>query len=191
MLEINPSDPKLIQGTPEWLALRKNKITGTDAAIIMGSNPWKSKKQLYHEKISLDHQSISNERMQRGVDLEPIARDLFSLEMGIVFYPYVGVHDWAMASLDGINELGTMAVEIKCPGAKTHQLALNGLVPDYYYPQLQHQMWVCDLHYIYYYSFDGRNGVKIRVERDEFYIQEMIAEEYKFYLCLLNKTEPE
>ena len=40
------------QGTPEWLALRKTKITATDACVIMGSSRWKTKTQLYREKLS-------------------------------------------------------------------------------------------------------------------------------------------
>lgn len=34
-----------------WLALRKRYITGTDAGIIMGVNPWKTPLMLYHEKL--------------------------------------------------------------------------------------------------------------------------------------------
>lgn len=179
------------QGTPEWHALRKTKITATDASVIMGASHWKTKIQLYHEKLSDAPPTPPNERMQRGIDLEPVARDLFSLQHGIMVEPRVVIKDWAMASLDGIDYLGHHIVEIKCPGEKDHAVALSGKVPEHYYPQLQHQMYVCDVEEMYYFSFDGIDGVTVKVKRDDEFIAKMVEEEKKFYECLINKTPPE
>lgn len=179
------------QGSEEWLQLRKSKITATDAPVIMGASHWKTKTQLYNEKMDPYHQTPINDRMQRGLDLEPVARSLFEMKMGCTVYPTIVVEDWAMASLDGLSDLGTIAVEIKCPGPKDHDIALQGKVPDHYYPQLQHQMYVCDLQKMYYFSFDGFDGVTIQVVRDEEYVQKMVVEEKKFYDCLVNQTPPE
>lgn len=180
------------QGTPEWLALRKTKITATDAPVIMGVNPWKNKQDLYNEKISDDVKPLYiNERMQRGIDLEPIARDLFNLENDYDMKPCVAVKDWMMASLDGRDEVSGCILEIKCPGEKDHAIAVSGRVPDHYYPQLQHQMYVCNTQTCYYFSFDGAEGVTVEVKRDDTYIEKMIEEEWKFYDCLINKTPPE
>lgn len=181
----------LEQGSEAWLNLRKTKITATDASVIMGINPWKTPLQLYNEKLSTEHKNIANARMQRGTDLEPIGRSLFILQTGIEVEPKVVVSAWAMASLDGLSKCGKYAVEIKCPAEKDHALALAGKVPPYYYPQLQHQMWVCCLSFIYYFSFDGIDGVYVKVHRDEAFIEKMISQEYVFYLCLQNKTPPE
>ena len=188
-LEMNP---KYMQGTPEWLALRKTKITATDAAVILGANPWKTRMELYLEKISKDVKPLYiNEAMQRGIDLEPIARELFNLKTGWNMQPEVMLNDWAMASLDGRDaDIGAI-VEIKCPSNKDHTLALNGCIPDHYYPQLQHQMWIAGTSFAYYFSFDGADGVIVKVKRDEDFIQKMIEEEYRFYLCIQNKTPPE
>ncbi len=179
------------QGTPEWHALRKTKITATDASIIMGASHWKTRIQLYHEKLSDAPATPPNERMQRGLDLEPIARDLFILNHGFICKPQVVVKDWAMASLDGIDDTGQIVVEIKCPGEKDHDIAFSGKVPDHYYPQLQHQMYVCDVQEMYYFSFDGIDGITVKVKRDDKYIAKMIEEERKFYECLINKIPPE
>jgi len=180
----------MIQGSQEWLNLRKTKITATDAATILGANPWKTKLQLFHEKLSDDPPMIANERMQRGSDLEPIARDLFIIQSGIHFQPEVIIKEWAMASLDGISPCGKYILEIKCPGAKHHATAVNGKIPNHYYPQLQHQMYVCDVDLVYYFSFDGFDGVKVEVRRDDNYIQYMIEEEKKFYDCMITNTLP-
>lgn len=178
------------QGTSEWLSLRKTKITATDACIIMGASHWKTRIQLYHEKLSNDPPTPSNERMRRGVELEPIARDLFCSLTGHKMVPKVVVKGWAMASLDGINNWNEV-LEIKCPGEKDHSIALCGKVPDHYYPQLQHQMYVCNSEKAFYFSFDGFDGVTVQVKRDDEYIEKMIEEEKKFYHCLITKTPPE
>jgi putative phage-type endonuclease len=182
---------ELIQGTPEWLALRKKKITATDSSIIMGVSHWKTKVQLYHEKLSNEPPMAANERMQRGIDLEPIARNLYSLQHGIEIEPKVIIKDWAMASLDGIDYSCKHIVEIKCPGEKDHAISASGKVPEHYYPQLQHQMYVCDVQQMHYFSFDGIDGITITVKRDEEYISKMIEEEKKFYQCIINEIPPE
>src|SRR5208337_1949303 len=130
------------QGSQEWLDLRKTKITATDAPAIMGVSPWKTKIKCYKEKIGEIENVVKSERMQRGLDLEPIARELFTIRTGIEMFPRVVVRDWAMASLDGLSIMGHKILEIKCPGPKDHELALCGKIPEYYFPQLQHQMMV-------------------------------------------------
>jgi len=177
------------QGSPEWHALRKTKITATDAAIIMGASPWKTRAELYAEKKSNEAPKAPTERMQRGIDLEPIARDLFCKTTRHRMIPKVVIKEWAMASLDGINAWNEV-LEVKCPGEKDHSIARSGKVPDHYYPQLQHQMYVCDSEKAFYYSFDGSDGVIVEVERDDKYIEKMLTEEKKFYDCLLNDTPP-
>ena len=179
-------EPCFVQGTPEWLDLRRSKVTATDASIIMGANPWKTKAQLYKEKTTAVVPLKPNERMQRGIDLEPIARELFTLKTGIEIEPKVIIKDWQMASLDGYHEVGKCVVEIKCPGPKDHAKALEGKVPDHYYPQLQHQMHVCDVDEMIYFSFDGHDGVIVEVNRDQKYIDKMIVEERSFYDAMIS-----
>jgi len=182
----------LEQGSQEWLAFRQDKITATDAVVIMGDSKWKTPYQLYIEKTSQVEEKTRNEAMQRGLDLEPIARELFELKMNVEVFPQVVVKDdWAMASLDGLSPLGNLAVEIKCPGPKDHEIALSGKVPSHYYPQLQHQLYVTDLPKMYYFSFDGDDGVVVTVDRDQKYIDKMVAAEKQFLCCLRDKVPPD
>jgi putative phage-type endonuclease len=195
--EVQENSPKLEildmeQGSPEWHALRKTKITATDASVIMRASHWKTRIQLYHEKLSNDPPFPPNERMQRGIDLEPIARELFNLKTTWYMEPTVLVKDWMMASLDGRDALSGAILEIKCPAEKDHVIALyDNKVPDHYYPQLQHQIYVSGVMMAYYFSFDGMDGVIVEVKRDNDYIEKMLIEEKKFYECLINKTPPE
>ncbi len=180
-----------IQGTQAWLDLRKTKITATDACIIMNESKWKTRIQLYKEKISNVHNNFCTPAMQRGIDLEPLARELYSLKTGIFVEPKVIVKDWAMASLDGISECGNYLIEIKCPGQKDHEIALSGKIPSHYFPQLQHQMWVCDVEKMHYFSFDGTDGVIVEILKDPIYLERLISEELKFFEYITNKNFPE
>lgn len=189
--DCNEMNPEYIQGTQEWLKLRKTKVTATDASIIMGVSPWKTRWQLYQEKISTTQPRPATPSMQRGIDLEPKAREAFILTTGIYVSPKVIVKDWQMASVDGISDDGKYLVEIKCPGQVDHSMAVAGKVPAHYYPQLQHQMHVCDVDRMFYFSFDGVDGALVEIIKDNNYIEKMLEEEWKFYQCLINKMPPE
>jgi hypothetical protein len=52
-------------------------------------------------------------------------------------------------------------------------------------------MYVTGLQEIYYYSFDGKEGVYFKVKRDDEYIARMIVEEKKFYENLMLGMPPE
>lgn len=173
------------QGSQDWLELRKTKITATDAAVILGENPWKTAETLFLEKTGQLECVKKSKAMQRGLDLEPIARKLFKVQTRLEMHPQVIVKGFLMASLDGMTEDKKTAVEIKCPGPKDHFFAEDKTVPPYYFAQLQHQMFVADLPKIYYYSFDGLDGIYFEVPRDDAYIENMLEKERAFYEKML------
>lgn len=184
---------KLNQGSPEWLKWRRNKITASDAPIIMGQSPWKSVVQLYEDKI-LGQEDQVNVYMQRGKDLEPIALEAFEKETGIIMFPMVFEHDernWMGVSYDGVT-LGRDAIlEIKCPGKKDHHyVEVNKMVPVKYRAQIQHQIYISGLDFSFYYSFDGEKGIILEVKRDQEFIEKMIEKETEFWNCLKTFKPP-
>lgn len=183
------------QGSEKWLKWRRTKITGTDASCIMGLNPWETAIQRWEKKLGFTPESEVTPAMQRGMDLEPIAREYFNEKRGITFSPCIVEHEsinWMAASLDGYHNGPIKSVlEIKCPGQADHQSALIGVVPKKYYPQLQHQLAVTGCDVLYYFSFDGKNGVTIEVPRYDEYIDKLIEAEKAFYKCLVTCTPPE
>jgi len=183
-------EPCLMQGSKEWLKLRKSRITATDAAICMGLNPWKDTLQLYNEKLDIIPQEDCNAAMQRGIDMEPIAREAFEKETGYLVFPQVIVQDWQMASLDGMDLHGFVQVEIKCGGKKLHDMAKKKVIPAYYRCQIQHQMLMTGLEYSYYYSFNGNEGIVLVIERNDDFIEEMVVAEKQFYECLISRIPP-
>lgn len=182
----------LEQGSDEWLFKRKGSITGTDASIIMGVNPYKNRKQLLKEKLGLVEDAPPNEAMLKGMRLEPKAREIYMLKENTIVYPAVVVHDdyfWAMASLDGLSHNSDFFVEIKC-GESAFNKALKGEIPAYYYAQMQHCMWVTGVKFCHYFCYwEGKGNIKT-VERDEAYIEKLVEEEIKFYDEMLN-TNPQ
>ncbi len=184
----------LIQGSEEWLQLRKSKIGASDAPVIMNASPWKTPYQLWLEKVSIGMCQKKTQAMQRGLDLEDKARQRFEEMTGVFMLPQVVFHpqfEWMIASLDGMDIDQKHIVEIKCPNKTDHETALSGKIPDKYYPQLQHQLEVCALDMAYYFSFDGENGKIIEVHRNEKYITALVEKEREFFECMQNFIAPE
>lgn len=181
------------QQTPEWHEMRKNHLGASDAPVVMEVSPWKTPFQLWEEKIGLSKDEQRRAAMQRGLDLEPKAREKFESMTGLLISPAVKKHpsiDFMMASFDGIDLSGDYAVEIKCPGKEDHEMAKSGEVPEKYIPQLQHQLEVCQLGMLYYFSFDGEEGVILEVQRDDGYIHKMIRKEKEFWDCVQELIAP-
>lgn len=184
-----------VQGSPEWLEHRRRHIGASDAPIIMGDSPWMTPYELWLDKMGLSEPRAMTAAMQRGVDLEPHARAVFEGLMGKSVFPQVVYHKHhtgLMASLDGLSLDGEIAVEIKCPGDKTHAVALNGEIPSHYYAQLQHQLACTGLVKMYYCSYSGDEKTAIvEVLRDDEYIDDMIDKEMAFYECVRTGVPPE
>lgn len=173
------------QGTEEWIEYRRSKIGASDAPIIMGLSPYKTRFQLWMEKVH-DVKQGTNHAMWYGRDNEEKARKLFEEMTNLVVFgnlaPLVNKNlDWQIASLDGITPEGDLTVEIKCANAKDHAIAKEGKVPEKYIPQVQHQLCVTGHEWMYYFSFHKGEGIIVVVKRDEPYIEEIIRVESSFY----------
>ncbi len=182
-----PTKVELTQGTPEWLNWRRDYIGGSEASVIMGVNRYTNVIELFQRKLGLIPEVQMNDAMARGHLLEPEARVLFALETGVSVQPACynsPDYPFAAASMDGINIDGSFAVEIKCPGLRTHTEALsNNKVPLLYYPQLQHQMAVTGAEVNYYWSYVPLPHIKnvlIEQRPDPAYIERLMKREEIF-----------
>lgn len=172
------------QGSPEWLALRRKHVCASDAFEVMGLSPCTSRQEALERKQGIRPEKEKNYLMERGTKLEPIARRVAEEMFVNLFIPgvYQSIeHPFMLASLDGVCIDNKIILEVKCTNKKNHELAKNGKIPDYYYPQVQHQISVCDVDQCHYFSFDGSSGVVVIVERDDNFIERMIAMEWEFY----------
>jgi len=89
---------------------------------------------------------------------------------------------WQAASLDGLSADGAHVVEIKCGKRAYETTAKTGTVPKYYFGQLQHILAITELEQIYYCCYWPRlRPVILRIDRDDEYIEKLIAAEYAFW----------
>lgn len=178
----------------QWHEWRSQGIGSSDAAVIMnGKHFGKDLSQLWEEKVLGVPSTKDNPSMQRGRELEEVARLRFEEALNVAVFPRNVEHpekSWMRASLDGICLDDSVMVEIKCPGKEDHLVAVNKKVPEKYIAQCQHQLAVTGLDKMYYYSFDGSKGVIVEVPRDQKYIDEMIAKEKEFWDLVVSKTPP-
>jgi putative phage-type endonuclease len=182
----------LIQGSQEWKALRQTKVGASDASAILGLSKWATPFQLWEQKLGLKEVEMTS-AMYRGHELEEEARREFEHLHGVTVFPDVVFHpeyEWMMASLDGIDIEKKTLVEIKCINRNDHQTALDGKVPDHYFPQCQHQLAVTGLPFMYYFSYDPLNPATVIVPRDDVYIADMIDREKEFYRCMTEFDPP-
>lgn len=180
------------QGSQEWLDWRKTVITSTDAAAIMLTSPWKTPYKCWLLKLSMIEDDKPNEAMLRGKWLEPIAREHFNNRFNRCMQPAVvesDEYEFLGASLDGIE--GEEILEIKCGGEKLHNMAMNGIIPDYYMDQVQHQLLVTQAKKCYYYSFDGNDGICIEVLPDRSFKERFINKALEFWHCVAYLKPPE
>jgi putative phage-type endonuclease len=178
----------LKQGTQKWLNWRHSGIGASDASTIMNENRFKSPDELLHEKKNkIDIEE--NEKMQKGKDLEPIARTVYQKNTKIMVQPICIqsiLYPWLIASLDGISSDYKKLVEIKC-GESAYNQAAKNIIPNYYFGQLQHQLMVTGLNSLDYWCYwPGEMGILIRVNRDNSYIKKLFKQEEKFYQSMKN-----
>jgi putative phage-type endonuclease len=189
------------QRSPEWFHARKGKVTASKIADVMakGRNGAESLTrakyidQLVTERLTKDIQEgYTNDAIQRGVDMEPIARSAYEFatgnqvtEMTFVHHHVIGMSG---ASPDGaVQEDGL--IEIKCPNTNTHiEYILAGKPPAKYVPQMAWQLACTGREWVDFVSYDDRLEDEskhlfiVRYQRDDEYIAE-IEEQVKLFLA--------
>jgi len=153
----------------EWLEWRMTGIGGSDAPAVMNACKFQTKKELWARKLELMLPPKVSFRMKRGKRMEDQAREEYEHMTGIKMPKALVQHDkydFLIASVDGMNVEVGGALEIKCPGAEDHALALKGEIPKHYMWQLVHILMVTGLPWIDYFSFDGTSGTIVTFKRD-------------------------
>lgn len=158
------------QRSAEWFDARLGKVTGSKAGAVWNKTAkglrtadWKKyQDQLLAESLTAlpnDDVFVSYE-MQRGIDLEPVARRAAAKLLGVAIREtgFLVSHTLrAGSSLDGDIEDFKAIVEIKCPRTTTHlQYIEEKGLPDTYMGQLLHNLYISKAEEIFFVSFDDR-----------------------------------
>ena len=189
-----PLRKELQQGTTAWLAWRRGGIGASDAPTIMGVSPWMDLETLWLDKTGRRRGGFSNHAMRRGQRLEPEARALYIRATRVRVEPAClehGAHRWMRGSLDGINADGSVVLEVKCPGAADHGVAVRGGIPGKYVPQLQHLLAVSGARVCHYWSYRDGEGTLVEVAPDAGYIRRLVARERDFWQHVLDDRRPQ
>lgn len=153
----------VIQGSNEWLTLRLGKITGTRLKDVYKSDNMKLLDLLIAEIVSQEiEETYTNKTMQRGKDLEPIARELYckvkDIEIEEIGFCLSDEHDFLAISPDGYTKDRKGGIEIKCPNTSTHvQYIRQNKIPSEHESQVLCNFLVNEkLEWMDFISFDPR-----------------------------------
>ena len=188
----------IVQGSPEWQSLRVGKIGGSRIADLLTEGRGgaeslirrKYKNELIRERLTgRKLETYKTPAMQRGIDLEPMARawyevknNVFVDQVAIVLHPTI---EGGQCSPDGLVDATNSLIEIKVPNPENHldNILTNGKQLEQYYDQVMWQLACvpgsngnekreyCDL-----VSFDPEmpdhlQGFVKRIYRDDEYIK--------------------
>lgn len=198
----------------EWLKHR-TKIGGSDAAAILGKNPYKTNVELWKDKaFHLMSEDISDKPyVKYGIEAEKYLRELFKLDYPQYEMFYEENNMWtndaypfAHASLDGWlkDEAGRMGVwECKTTNIlqSRQKEKWDHRLPENYYIQILHYLMVTEFEFVELKAqlksvfSDGTVYLQTRhyhIERSdvEADIEYLAEEERKFWTCVENMKAP-
>lgn len=131
----------LVQGSPEWQAFRFRYHGASEAAAMLGLSPNMKRNELLHLKKTAMPKEFSQfvqERiLDRGHELEALARPLVEEDLGEELYPVTCSLGKESASCDGLTMAGDIAFEHKQWNEELAALVRQGIVPDSHMPQCQ------------------------------------------------------
>ncbi len=161
---------RMAQGSAEWHEHRRKYRNASETSVVLNLSPWTTAYQLWQLKLGLITQEVTP-AMQRGTELEPVARAAYERQTGRVMQPLVVVDGEYSASLDGMTLSGERIVEIKNPvkgrDSTLWKTVEAGQLPEHYQWQVEHQLMVTKAALADVFVFDGTNGVLLEVVPDE------------------------
>lgn len=181
----------------EWLKHRKLGIGGSDAAAIVGLDPYRSAYQVYCDKIGLLPEREDNEAMRQGRDFEQYVADRFCEATGkkvrrcnhILAHPE---HDFLIANLDRVVVGENAFLECKTTSVYNKSDFQSADIPPYYYAQCVHYLMVTGAEKAYLAVLVlNRSFHWFEIERNENEINALMDAEIAFWNnFILSRNEP-
>jgi len=157
------------QRSPEWYQARAGLLTGSRAADAFATikSGESAAKRDYRLQLAIERltgtaadDGFTTREMQRGIDLEPVARAAYEARTGrLVRTTGFLKHDLfpAGVSLDGDVNNYEGLIEIKCPKSATHVSYIRGgVLPREYEYQCRHALWITGAKWLDFVSYDDR-----------------------------------
>ena len=182
----------------KWLEIRNKGIGGSDAGVIAGYNPYKSRLSLWLEKTGQKEPDdlSDNEAVYWGVKNEANIADYFEEKTGKKLRKCGTLqsveHPWLLANVDRLIVGEDAGLEIKTAGVRQASRWVDDELPDEYYCQIMHYMLVTGLPMWYVAVLIGGNRCLIKeVPRNEAFIEELFAKENAFWTLVEHNIMPE
>lgn len=180
----------------EWLQIRKSGIGGSDAASVLGLNPYKSSVTVFMEKLDYINPKEVNYKMELGNKLEDFVAKEFSLKTGLKVRNINGIlkndkYPYAIANIDRAVVGEKAFLECIVTNNYSKKTWTKG-VPVYLHIQVNHYMAVSGATHCYVAALIGNEDFIIhRIERDEEIIGEIMKLEELFWeKCILGEDIP-
>ncbi len=195
-----------------WLELKKKHISGTDAGVIMGVNPYKTPYALFFEKVlpagKLAEDDVgSKESVHFGKVLEEVVATEFTRRTGLKICRKGTLADrccdYRIANIDRKIIGENAGLECKTTSYMNREAWGDGKIPEHYYYQCLHYMLVlfCDADgkllakyrdACWYIAclVGGQKFVYRKIEFNQDDAYELAAAEKRFYGRLQNNLPP-
>lgn len=180
----------------EWLALRSKYIGGSDAAAVIGLNPWASPYSLWAEKTGKVPSFCGNLATEVGTYLEDFVARKFEAETDKKVRrcnrSYLNsAYPWAIANIDREIVGEDAGLEIKTTDSINLKNFSGGEYPEQYYCQCIHYMAVTGKKRWYLAVLIGNRDFKwYTIERNEAEIAALMDTEREFWACVEKDSPP-
>lgn len=171
----------------EWRKLRKKSLGGSDAAVIVGLNQWKSQYTLWADKKEFISEIEDNEAMRVGRDLEQYVAERFCEETSKKVRRRNAMflhdnYDFISANVDREIVGENAGLECKTTSVFNKSDFESGEVPLYYYCQCMHYMAVMGYEKMYLAVLVlGKAFYWFEILRDDAEIENLINREVEWW----------
>ncbi len=158
----------LVQGSPEWLAVRATHFTASEAAAMLGISKYQTRNELLKQKatgLAPEVDASKQFLFDRGHAAEALAKPIVERRLSdllgedVELFSDVGVLEVEglplLASFDGDTMANDLTWENKLPNADLKAAVQAGQIPDQYHPQLEQGLLVSGAKKCYFTTSDG------------------------------------
>ena len=180
-----------------WLQERRKGIGGSEAAAVVGLNPYASPFSVWADKLGKLDEKETTEAMRQGTDLEDYVARRFAEQTGKKirqsgFMFKNPAYPWALANVDRLIVGEDAGLECKTTSQLNLRKFKGGEFPASYYAQCMHYLAVtgCQRWYLAVLIYSTEFKV-FTIERDEDEIKALMDAENDLWKHVQNRTPPE
>lgn len=189
----------LLQEGDEWLNWRKQGVTATDAVILSGRSPYKTKWRLWAEKVNFARPvDLSlNPLVRKGKENEPRARKAAEQHFNDLLLPMCvesSLDSLIRVSLDGLNNQ-KQPVELKCPSKAVWDevctLGTASAAYQMYEVQVQYQMLAVGSEVGYLVFWFNEEIRVFQIQANKPFLVDLYQEVKRFWALCEARVEPQ